>query len=94
MKIQDAARHRNGVGGAPFYVALFTDERDEDVEGKQMIGITFPEYDMATAVFDLELLSQGVIAFMENSFRGDYFDAELRRKAEKFVNAKWKEQGV
>ncbi len=89
MEIQGAAYHRNGIGGAPFYVAYFTDDRDGDVQGRQMVGIVFPEYEMATAVFDLHLLSEGVIAFGENSYRGDHFDAELRKRAPKVAEEEW-----
>lgn len=78
MTIQEIAYHRNGIGGAPFNVVTFTDDRDSDVAGRQMVAVVFPEYEVATAVFDRELLGQGVIAFMKNSYRGDHFDAELR----------------
>lgn len=77
MTIQEIAYHRNGICGEGFHVVTFTDERDGDVSGRKMVAVVF-EHIMATAVFDRELLGQGVIAFMENSYRGDHFDAELR----------------
>jgi len=77
MQIQEIAYHRNGIGGEGFHVATFTDDRDSDVEGRQMVAVVF-ETAMHTAVFDRELLGQGVIAFRENSYRGDHFNSELR----------------
>jgi hypothetical protein len=71
--VQQVEYHRNGVGGDPFWVVTFTSAED----GRPMVGIVFSEQ-YRTAVFNRELLGQGVIAFGQNSFRGDCFDAELR----------------
>jgi hypothetical protein len=81
MTIEDIAYHRNGISGEPFHVVTFSDDRDEDVAGRNMIAIVF-EINMATAVFDRNLIGEGIIAFMENSYRGDHFDRELRAAIE------------
>lgn len=69
--------HRNGVCGAGFYVCLF-DWKD----GKQlrhMQAVIFPEGDCHCAVFDVDELSRGNIAFAQgNSWRGDHFIDELQ----------------
>jgi hypothetical protein len=72
LKIEKMAHHRNGVGGAPFEVAIVNDPQ----EG-QMLVVMFEEQGH-TAVFNLQKLTQGVIEFGENSYRGDKFEAELR----------------
>lgn len=74
-KIINVAHHRNGVSGNPFYVVTFRDGR------QKMLGIVFEEQQGTVAVFDSELLSQGVIAFGENSWRGDDYETFLRAAA-------------
>jgi hypothetical protein len=73
MIIDSIARHRNGICGAPFHVVLF---RDPD-EGR-MLGIVF---DLAhhVAVFNLDKLALGNIAFGVNSWRGDRYEPQLRK---------------
>jgi len=90
MNVQEIAYHRNGISGEPFYVVSFTDPDAIDEmpgAGGKMVAVVFDmdEVDDAptftnprTAVFDRELLGAGVIAFAENSWRGDHYDAELR----------------
>ncbi len=70
--IEEIAYHRNGVGGNSFYVVKFT-----GTEGGNMLGVVFDE-PYTVAVFDRDLLAKGVIAFRENSWRGDHFEPELR----------------
>lgn len=72
LRLLDQARHRNGIGGAPFSVVLF-----EDGESRKL-GILFDAPDHC-AVFDLAKLAQGDIAFGSNSYRGDCYEAGLRR---------------
>ena len=79
LTIEKIAYHRNGVAGEPFKAVVF------QYEGKKMIGIRFEDgapdsigfSNPRCAVFDLELLAQGVIEFGENSWRGDQFADEL-----------------
>ena len=63
--IEHIALHRNGICGAPFYPVSF---RDPD-EGR-MLGVVF-ETDHHVAVFHLDKLALGNIAFGVNSWRGD-----------------------
>ena len=81
IKVQQIAHHRNGVGGVPFYVVLFT---DPDVP-HQMVGIVFEEPESRqyvephTAVLDVVETMRGNIGFGDgNSFRGDVYDPALR----------------
>ena len=73
VKIKEIAKHRNGVGGAPFYVVLFSD----DEAGKNMMGIVFDEKNHV-AVLDVDMLADGNIAFGDNSWRGDRYEPYLR----------------
>ena len=83
LTIEDVASHRNGIAGAPFCVVTFTEH--DGVRQRQMVGILFehdepnPVADFRTAVFDRALLGRGVIAFGENSYRGDVYDGALRQ---------------
>ena len=85
ITIQEIAHHRNGISGEPFAVVTFT-WNDEGV-ARPMLGVLFandrPErpggfVNPRTAVLDRDRLRVGVIAFMENSWRGDDFDPFLR----------------
>lgn len=74
LQILNADSHRNGVGGAPFKVALVDDPSDGDVK----LVIMFEEK-YHTAVLSLDKLIQNEdIEFGSNSYRGDQFDDELR----------------
>lgn len=76
-RIVDVAHHRNGVSGEPFYVVRFKDGR------QNMIGIVF-EATGSVAVFDTDLLKQDVIAFGQNSWRGDDYEGDLRKAIEEW----------
>lgn len=78
MKINEVHYHRNGISGEPFHVVKFTEKKTN------FIGVVFPLDDGDTwngrvAVFDLDLLAQGNIAFGENSWRGDTYESALRQ---------------
>lgn len=73
IHIENIQRHRNGVAGAPFHVLVF---RDPD-EGR-MVAIVF-EQEYHVAVFNLDKLTQGDIAFGSNSWRGDRYEPHLRK---------------
>jgi hypothetical protein len=66
--------HRNGVCGAPFYVAIITDE-----DGVDKLVIQFEEQGH-TAVLGLDQLTRGVIEFGHNSWRGDQYETEMRNE--------------
>jgi len=71
--IENIQYHRNGVCGAPFHVLIF---RDPD-EGR-MVGIVFDQ-EYHVAVFNLDKLALGNIAFGVNSWRGDRYESHLRK---------------
>ncbi len=73
LTIENIQYHRNGISGAPFHVILF---RDPD-EGR-MLGVVFDQA-YHVAVFNLDKLAVGNIAFGVNSWRGDRYEPTLRR---------------
>jgi hypothetical protein len=73
LRIENIQHHRNGVAGAPFHVLLF---RDPD-EGR-MLGVVFQQQ-FHVAVFNLDQLALGNIAFGMNSWRGDQYEPHLRK---------------
>jgi hypothetical protein len=76
IHIESIASHRNGICGAPFFVILF-----EDAEQGKMLGIVFRE-PYHVAVLHREKLAAGIIAFGQNSWRGDLYEPALRRAIE------------
>ena len=85
LKILSIARHRNGVGGAPFDVALFK-ERGRD--GSRKVGILFDE-PYHCAILDVAKLAAGDIAFGSNSWRGsDDYEPHLRQAITKLNQSK------
>jgi hypothetical protein len=76
LHIENIQHHRNGISGTPFQVLIF---RDPD-EGR-MVGIVF-EQQHHVAVFNLDKLAVGNIAFGVNSWRGDCYKPHLRRALE------------
>lgn len=78
MKIKSIAHHRNGVTGEPFYAILFTCS-----EIKNGLAIVFDEPGHV-AILDVDMLYSGDILFGNNSWRGDYFEPDLRNAIKKF----------
>ena len=78
LKILDIARHRNGVLGAPFDVAIF---KERGREGSLKVGILFEEPNHC-AILDVAKLAAGDIAFGSNSWRGDDYEPYLRQVIE------------
>jgi hypothetical protein len=80
LTIESVAHHRNGIGGEPFDVVLFTDP-----EQGPMVAIVFgaPDEDVEApfnprvAVLQREMLTQGNVTFGENSWRGDQYADRL-----------------
>ena len=72
IEVQVIARHRNGIDGAPFHVAMFIDK-----DNGPMVAIVF-EKDWHCAVLQRDRLAAGDIAFGSNSWRGDWYEAQLR----------------
>jgi hypothetical protein len=84
IRVTDIAHHRNGVCGAPFDVALF---QEDDA---WMVGIVF-DRESYCAVFHIEKLAAGDIAFGSNSWRGDRYEDQLRILIESHRKATLKE---
>ena len=79
IKVIKKDYHRNGVSGTGFDVVIFKTKGDDETSGKKMLGIVFPEQG-AVAVFDVAELAKDNIEFAHgNSWRGDYFEDELRK---------------
>lgn len=88
--IERIAYHRNGIAGNGFHVILFT-----QMDGTKMQGVVFHERGNI-AVFNRELVGQGMIDFFANSWRGDEYEqalreaiAEYRRATELLPAEKW-----
>lgn len=79
LQIENVQLHRNGISGAPFHALIF---RDPD-EGR-MLGIVF-EQKHHVAVFNLDKLALGNIAFGVNSWRGDRYEPHLRMAIEQMT---------
>lgn len=93
IEIEAVAYHRNGVGGVPFHVVIFSCEEGE------MVGVVFDYeenkdngefYNMRTAVLERNLLAEGKIEFGVNSWRGDVYHRHLMDAIREW----WKERGI
>jgi hypothetical protein len=67
-------RHRNGVAGEPFHVVLFQ-EAGRNAAPKLAVVFDEPHH---VAVLDVTELASRQIAFGRNSWRGDWFEPDLR----------------
>src|SRR5258708_5809710 len=100
VKVSSVAYHRNGIGGDPFYVCLFTDSEQRNA---QFVGIVpsvyvsdedheAPDFSAESGcqpcyVLDVNLLAAGDIAFGSNSWRGDNYFETLRLAAQSYSTA-------
>jgi hypothetical protein len=76
--VDEVAYHRNGICGEGFHVVLFR-WPVPSLDPRPMVGIVFPGAGQV-AVLDRRLLAEGAIQMAEgNAWRGDHFEAELRR---------------
>ncbi len=87
LVIHEIAHHRNGISGVPFNIIKFHDATPG--EDHEMMAIMFDQEEYAKslkkgeftnpycAVLDTDLLAKGVIAFMQNSWRGDDYSEAL-----------------
>jgi hypothetical protein len=78
LNIINIASHRNGICGAPFHAVIF---HDSGPEGSRKLAIVFDEWH-SCAVLDIAKLHVGDIAFGSNTWRGDDYEAALRRAIE------------
>lgn len=78
--ISEPAYHRNGICGEPFKVCTFTMHENNEPP-RRMVAVRFaddkPYGNPRIAVFDLDLLAEGEIRFVQNSWRGDHFVDDL-----------------
>lgn len=86
IKVTEIASHRNGISGEPFHVCLFH-ETDIGIN-RPMVAIVFEEGGLC-AVLSVDETVAGNIAFaMGNSWRGDYFEKDLRNAIQEWENAR------
>ena len=84
MQVLQVAHHRNGVFGESFYIVEFDDDPEDEGETVRMVAIVF-DAPMHTAVLSVNGLANGNIGFAQgNSWRGDHFDADLRKAIAQF----------
>lgn len=76
VEVKSIAYHRNGISDIGFHAVIFT--MREAGKPREMLGIVFPERG-AVAVLDTEFVSKGNITFGDNSWRGDWFEPDLRK---------------
>lgn len=90
-KILEVDYHRNGIGGIGFHIVRFEDKDSADGE---FVGVVFPESG-ACAVLNVPQLAKGNIAFARgNSWRGDYFEGDLRDAIKKHKRQMYKSLGM
>jgi hypothetical protein len=82
IKVRAIDYHRNGIGGAPFHVAIFDEDKHADDQCRK-VAIIFERPDHC-AVLDIAKLATGDIAFGSNSWRGDEYEPHLRRAIKRF----------
>lgn len=81
VKVEDVAYHRNGICGEGFHVVTFRDGKDP------MIAVVF-ETPGQVAVLNREQVGAGIITFGVASFRGDVYEADMRKAIEKYEEAR------
>lgn len=90
FKLEQIAYHRNGSGGCGFHVVTFIDRTDWPHQ--PMIAVIFDtdyvDDGCLTAVLNREKAGEGIIAFLENSYRGDYYDGWLREQIKTYQESK------
>ncbi len=79
LDIQEIAYHRNGISGLGFHAIRFRWQPEGAKNKENFLGILFEE-EGSCAVIGLDRIeSQGVEFAKGNSWRGDYFEPELRK---------------
>jgi len=81
LKIKKIDYHRNGICGNGFYSVLF-DFNDDETNKKairHMVATLFLDKEMNIAVYDVDLLAQGINEFGLNSWRGDQFYYDIKK---------------
>lgn len=113
IEVEEIAYHRNGISGNGFHVVLFTQTHEGTgwrprtlvrlPKCNRMMGVIFTNEstDHKTtgycAIFDRDKISQNVVAFGNNSWRGDQYEAILREailEKQKDEDKKWKKEMI
>lgn len=74
IKVEKVAFHRNGVSGEPFHAVTFQHDREA------YVAVVFAE-PKHVAVLNRLAVGDGEVG---DQFRGDYFEALLRREIERW----------
>ena len=82
LLIDQIAHHRNGVCGEPFHAVLF-----RAPDAGRMLGVVF-DAPGHVAVFDLDKLLLGNVAFGVNSWRGDRYEPLLREAVRRHIDGR------
>lgn len=78
IKVRKAAYHRNGCGGIPAWVVLFSFKCEDGID-HEMVGLVWSETG-GCFILDLDETKNGNIDFAGgNSWRGDWFEGHLKR---------------
>ena len=84
--VEEIAFHRNGVSGNGFVLIKFKFKEEGIKKPITMLGTLFEE-DGNCAVIQIDNIERQGIKFLDNSWRGDYFESTLRKKIEE--HNKW-----
>ena len=80
IQIQEASFHRNGISGLGFYAIRFQ-FKPEDAEKPENFLATLFDEQGACAVVSLDRIESHGVGFAKgNSWRGDHFEGELRKR--------------
>ncbi len=80
MEVLEVAWHRNGCSGESFYAVRFADGP------ARLLALVF-EQPGRVVVID-PILAANTVAFGENSWRGDVYEAQLRKAITQFEAAR------
>ncbi len=86
IKILSIARHRNGIGGNPFDVVLFTATPDKSPNGLRFVATLFEERGSCAVLAVDPLNAQHFVEVDDGiryAYRGDHFEAYLREVVKK-----------
>jgi hypothetical protein len=79
QRVKELHYHRNGISGHGFYVGIVKDEKRDMLVIRVPKEEGDPPMDILCFAFDLALLDERKIAFIENSWRGDHYHEVMDR---------------
>lgn len=80
IRIDEVARHRNGCAGEPFYAIRFRDSSD------RLLALVFEQPSRIVVIDPVKAAT--CVAAGTNSWRGDLYEAPLRRAIERYEQAR------